>query len=275
MKRINWRKVLLYGIWLIACGGIVTASVYPFASDYLLARKQSAQIEAFDKKDKKQSRKDFLQAFYRQHSKSQPTEDPFSQSEKKSKNSVNVAAESLKTIAVLSVPKIHEVLPVFDNTSSVALDNGVGLLENTDPPIGGKGHHSVLTGHSGLSLNRLFTDLNKVKMGDKFYIKVNHEVHAYQVDQIKKVTPDDLRYFATDPQQDYVTLVTCTPLFINSHRLLVRGHRIPYNPQAKIPTEGGLTPLAKMLLAIAGSLSVIGIGFAWVRHRKNLKERRG
>ncbi|MSE09734.1 sortase, partial [Lactobacillus salivarius] len=94
-------------------------------------------------------------------------------------------------------------------------------LEHTSDITGGKGKHAVLTGHSGLSLNKLFTDLPKVKKGDDFYIKVNGEVHAYKVDQIKTVLPTNMKYLKVDPNKDYVTLVTCTPLFVNTHRLLV------------------------------------------------------
>lgn len=267
MKRIKWKKVLAYGLWGLICIGIVGTASYPFVSDYLLAQKQNAQIEKFNQNDRRRDTKDYLTSFYRRRSTSEAPQDPFAKAKSEKKNTVNVAESSLKTIALVSIPKIHEVLPVFDNTSATALDNGVGLLENTDPPIGGKGRHSVLTGHSGLSLNRLFTDLPKVKKGDKFYIKINGQVHAYQVDQLKTVTPDNLRYFATDPKQDYVTLVTCTPLFINSHRLLVRGHRIPYRKHVAITQNAGLTPLGKAVIATALSLVVIATMYLVLRNR--------
>lgn len=257
MKKIS--HILYYAFWVLLCLSIIGASTYPFISDFMLAQKQKAQIERFDQQDKKKSNADYLEAFYKKRSTRKQVSDPFTQEEKKknSDNSVDVAKSQLTTIAVLSIPKLKEVLPVYDNTSSTALDNGIGLLENTSDPTGGKGKHSVLTGHSGLSLNKLFTDLSKLKLGDKFYLKVNGEIHAYQVDQIKKVLPDNMRYLQVEKDKDLVTLVTCTPLFVNTHRLLVRGHRIAYDKTVKIETDGGLTSLGKGALVGMGVLTTI------------------
>ncbi len=257
MKKIS--HILYYAFWVLLCLSIIGVSTYPFISDFILAQKQKAQIERFDQQDKKKNSADYLEAFYKKRSTKKRVSDPFTQEEKKkdSDNSVDVAKSQLTTTAVLSIPKLKEVLPVYDNTSSIALDNGIGLLENTSDPAGGKGKHAVLTGHSGLSLNKLFTDLSKLKLGDKFYLKVNGEIHAYQVDQIKKVLPDDMRYLQVEKDKDLVTLVTCTPLFVNTHRLLVRGHRIAYDKTIKIETDGGLTSLGKGVLVGAGVLTVI------------------
>lgn len=254
-------------IRIVLCVAIISASMYPFFSDYLLQQKQQQQISKYDK-TKKTSEKNYLSMFYKKATKDKTT-DPFSDSNtKKTKdNEVDVAKESLNTIAVLSIPKINEVLPVYDNTSTVALENGIGLLENTSPPNGGKGTHSVLTGHSGMSLDRLFTNLYKLKKNDKFYIKVNGEIHAYQVDQIKKVLPDNLKYLKIEKDKDLVTLVTCTPLFSNTHRLLVRGHRIPYKATVLPGEKGGFTPLAKSIIAGLISSSVLGFIF-WLSRRK-------
>lgn len=263
-EKRSWKTELYYFLWLVICLGIVIASSYPFISDYVLAQKQEAQIAKFDKTNRNQSTLDYLKDFYKGR-KQVKTEDPFQRNEhKQSKHDIDVAASELKTIAALAIPKIHEVLPVYDNTSTVALDNGVGLLENTAPPIGGKGNHSVLTGHSGLSLNRLFADLPKLKIGDEFYIKVNGEVHAYKVDQIKTVLPDNFKYLQVDPSKDYVTLVTCMPLFRNTHRLLVRGHRVPYNPSTKIQDDAGLTSLWKGVLAAVLTSALLYAIYRWL-----------
>lgn len=255
------------------CIGIIGVSMYPFISDYMLAQKQKAQIEQFDQKDNKTSKKDYLEAFYKKRSTQRKVDDPFGQKKKKDPdNSVDVAKSQLKTVAILSIPKIKEVLPVYDNTSTVALENGVGLLENTSDLTGGKGKHAVLTGHSGLSLNKLFTDLPSLKKGDKFFIKVNGEIHAYQVDQIKTVLPTNMKYLKPEKDKDLVTLVTCTPLFINTHRLLVRGHRIAYKANVKIQTDGGLTSLGKGILVGSGVLTLILVGYYWIKKRNNNKE---
>lgn len=254
-------------IRVLLCVAIISASMYPFFSDYLLQQKQQQQISKYDNK-KTTSKNDYLSLFYKKATKDKTT-DPFSGSDKKATkdDEVDVAKASLNTIAVLSIPKINEVLPVYDNTGTVALENGVGLLENTSPPIGGKGTHSVLTGHSGMSLDRLFTNLYKLKKNDKFYIKVNGDIHAYQVDQIKTVLPDNLKYLKVEKDKDLVTLVTCTPLFSNTHRLLVRGHRIPYKATVLPGEKGGFTPLAKSVIAGLISSSMLGFIF-WLSSRK-------
>ncbi len=276
MKKFSHR--LYYSFWVVLCISIIGIAMYPFISDYMLAQKQKQQIEQFDQKDNKTSKKDYLEAFYKKRSTQKKVSDPFSQrQEKEDKNSVDVARSQLKTVAVLSIPKIKEVLPVYDNTSTIALDNGIGLLENTSDPTGGKGKHAVLTGHSGLSLNKLFTDLPKLKIGDKFYIKVNGEIHAYQVDQIKKVLPDNVKYLQTEKNKDLVTLVTCTPVFVNTHRLLVRGHRVAYDPSVKIKTDGGLTSLGKgVLVGVGASATILMIVYFVRRHKKDTRhERKG
>lgn len=259
------KKPLTIAIWSLLCLTILGLSTYPFLNDYFLAKRQAAEVAKSE-----MDGSNYLEALYR--TPTQKTVDPFAKdpTKKKSTNSVDVAKSELQPIAALSIPKIKEVLPIYKGTSQTVLDNGIGVLENTSLPIGGKGKHSVLTGHSGLSLNRLFTDLPKLKKGDKFYIKVNKEVHAYQVDQIKKVLPNNLRYFQVDPNEDYVTLVTCTPLFQNTHRLLVRGHRIPYNKE-NINADGGLTSLGKA--AIVATIVSALMGFVyWFTHRNKKKK---
>ena len=266
MKR-KIKHTLYYVLWVVICLGIISVATYPFVSDFLLAQKQQKQIEQFDKQDSKISKQDYLAAFYKRRAKQTTVTDPFAE-EKKYKdksNSVDVAKSQLKTIGILSIPKIKEVLPIYDNTSSVALDNGIGLLEHTSDITGGKGKHAVLTGHSGLSLNKLFTDLPKIKKGDEFYIKVNGEIHAYKVDQIKTVLPTNMKYLQVSPGKDYVTLVTCTPLFVNTHRLLVRGHRVPYHKQAKLESDGGLTSLGKAAIVLIITLVVIFVVYKFLK----------
>ena len=272
MDKNRIKHIIYYVFWVVICLGIIGAATYPFISDYLLSQKQMQQIERFDKKDSKTSKQDYLSAFYQRRAKQKTVTDPFAQAKKdKTKsNSVDVAKSQLNTIGVLAIPKIKEILPIYDNTSSIALDNGIGLLEHTSDITGGKGKHAVLTGHSGLSLNKLFTDLPKVKKGDEFYIKVNGEVHAYKVDQIKTVLPTNMKYLKVDPNKDYVTLVTCTPLFVNTHRLLVRGHRVPYH-KANIETDGGVTSLGKAVLVGTGIMTIMLIIAYLIKRRKREK----
>jgi sortase A len=132
----------------------------------------------------------------------------------------------------VDIPIINVYLPIFHGTSEKSLQNGVGHLEGSTLPIGGSTRHSVLTGHCGLSNATLFTNLIELKEGDLFFIHVLDQTLAYKVDQIKVIEPsntDDLRRV---DDGDYCTLLTCTPYGINSHRLLVRGVRVSYSPEA-------------------------------------------
>ena len=131
-------------------------------------------------------------------------------------------------IGYIIIPKISLNVPLYAGTSEGVLQKGIGHMEGTSLPVGGNYTHAVLTGHRGLPTAKLFTDLDKIEIGDKFYIKNIGGTLAYQVDQIKIVEPTDFSDLAIVPGHDYVTLLTCTPYMINSHRLLVRGHRIDY-----------------------------------------------
>lgn len=128
----------------------------------------------------------------------------------------------------VSVPKINVTLPIYHGTDSGTLERGIGHLLGTSLPVGGDSTHSVLTAHSGMASQRMFSDLPQLKEGDVFYLEVLNETLAYQVDQIKTVLPHDTTHLRIAADQDLCTLVTCTPFGVNTHRLLVRGHRIPF-----------------------------------------------
>ncbi|WP_430611483.1 class C sortase [Enterococcus sp. DIV0876] len=136
-------------------------------------------------------------------------------------------------IAVLKIPAINVDLPIFDQTTDLFLRKGVSLLEGSSYPIGGENTHAVLSSHRGLPEATLFDQLPDLEIKDKFYIEINQETHAYQVDQIKVILPTETDDLLVEDGQDYVTLLTCTPYMINTHRLLVRGHRIPYTAESK------------------------------------------
>lgn len=131
------------------------------------------------------------------------------------------------------IPKIDVNLPIYHGTSEEVLQKGVGHLKNTSLPVGGESTHAVLSGHTGLSSAKLFTDLDKLEEGNIFYIKTLGETFAYEVDQIKIVEPHETSDLLIESDKDYVTLVTCTPYSINTHRLLVRGTRVPYTEEVE------------------------------------------
>lgn len=129
----------------------------------------------------------------------------------------------------IRIPCIKVDLPIYHGTGEAVLQVAVGHYQGSSLPVGGESTHAVLTGHRGLPSARLFTDLDRLEEGDIFYIKVLGEILEYQIDRIQTVLPEDVDSLGVVPGEDHVTLVTCTPYGINSHRMLVRGTRIPYD----------------------------------------------
>lgn len=136
-----------------------------------------------------------------------------------------------EAMARVVIPKINADLPIYHGTSEQSLQKGVGHLYGTALPVGGTGTHSVLTGHTGLPNNTMFDNLNKLTEGDEIYIQVSGEVLKYQVHGIDVVLPEETDSLAEDPNQDLITLITCTPYGINTHRILVHAHRVPMPPE--------------------------------------------
>lgn len=131
-----------------------------------------------------------------------------------------------EAMAYIVIPKIDINLPIYHGISEDVLQNGVGHIESSSLPIGGKSTHCVLTGHTGIARGKIFDNINQLVIGDLFYISVLGNILAYKVDDIKIVEPSDTEAIRIEEDKDYVTLVTCTPYMINSHRLLVRGERV-------------------------------------------------
>lgn len=145
--------------------------------------------------------------------------------ETKSKVSYNDLLEITDAIGYLEIPKIDVYLPVYEGVEEKKLERGVGHIKETSPPLGGESTHCVLSGHTGLPSAKLFTHLDEMAEGDKFYIHVLDQVLAYRVDNIVTVLPENTDEIQITEGKDYVTLLTCVPYGINSHRLLVRGER--------------------------------------------------
>ena len=175
-------------------------------------------------------------------------------------------------MAYVDIPKINVYLPVQHGTDADTLERAVGHVVGTSLPVGGSSTHAVLSAHSGMASAKLFSDIDQLAEGDVFYIHVLGEVLAYKVDAINTVLPTDTRLLQIEEGKDYVTLVTCTPFGVNTHRLLVRGHRVPYVPEQEAPaaaekpaasswTRHYLTGLAVGL----GAVAVIGGAYFLVR----------
>ena len=135
------------------------------------------------------------------------------------------------------IPKINVNLPIYHGTGNDSLDRGVGHLLGSSLPVGGESTHAILTGHSGMATQKMFTDLEQLNTGDVFYLQILNETLAYQVIEINTVLPYDTSLLGIAHGEDYCTLVTCTPYGVNTHRLLVRGSRIPYEEAEEIVEE--------------------------------------
>jgi len=137
---------------------------------------------------------------------------------------LNVTGKGI--LGYIEIPVIGVSLPIYHGTDSTVLQSAIGHMEGSSLPTGGKGTHCVLSGHRGLPSARLFTDLDQMVEGDIFTLQILNETLTYEVDQIIIAKPSKMEYLEIDPEQDYCTLLTCTPYGVNSHRLLVRGHRV-------------------------------------------------
>ena len=178
-------------------------------------------------------------------------------------------------MAYIDIPKINVYLPVQHGTGAETLERSVGHVVGTSLPVGGSSTHAVLSAHSGMASSKLFSDIDQLEKDDTFYIHVLGEVLAYEVDNINTVLPTDTSLLQIEDGKDLVTLVTCTPFGINTHRLLVRGHRVPYTPEqasaaeekpvASSWTQHYLTGLAIGL----GAVVVVGGGYAIIRRKRH------
>ena len=156
-------------------------------------------------------------------------------------------------LAIIKIPKIDVELPIYRGTNSETLEQGIGHLRNTSLPVGGESSHCVLTGHTGLPRSMLFTDLNKLAEGDMFYIQYIDEIHAYKVDQIKIVEPYDNSDLGIISGKDYITLLTCYPYGINSHRLLVRGERSAFNGEVVFGKSGKIEAITEKPVTVTSA----------------------
>lgn len=159
----------------------------------------------------------------------------------------------------IMIPAINIDLPIYHGTTGAAMEKGAGHIEGTSLPVGGVGTHAVISAHSGMASAKLFTDLDKLKLGDMFFITVCNQKLAYEVDNIAVVEPTDIDLIRIDTQQDYVTLLTCTPYGVNTHRLLVRGHRVDMAEEAISEVEEKVKPAASTWMERYAQGILIGI----------------
>ena len=179
-------------------------------------------------------------------------------------------------MARIVIPSIHVSLPIYHGTDSRTLTEGVGHLFGTSLPVGGPSTHSVLTGHTGLSTATMFDNLNQLKKGDVFYVSSLGQTLKYEVNDITVVKPEETDSLRKVPGRDLVTLITCTPYGVNSHRLLVTGERVPMDPTAAAAEEAKALPapmqtwMKVIIVAVVIILAVVAgiLGRLWWRRRR-------
>lgn len=288
------RKLLVIGVCLLFVIGLLV-TVYPFLSNYLYENRQDGVIQSYEQAVS-QSNQTSLEKFWQEawdYNKGllqggvaltdpfapdalmDPTAEPYA-------GLLNVNGNGV--MGYLEIPKIQVYLAVYHGTTEAVLQKGIGHLENTSLPVGGQGSHVVVSGHTGLSDKKLFTDLTELETGDVFYLHVLDDVLAYQVDQIKVVEPSDTSDLLLDAQHDYVTLVTCTPYGVNTHRLLVRGTRIAYETAEQTQEADRNQPgtsqwmrqyKQSLLVGLAGLSAVLALWLIVIAIRRRVRRKEG
>ena len=274
-KNIKTKKRNLLSILIFIFGLLI--AIYPVISNKYYEIKTNIGINEYidtisDMEDEEIEKRFSLAKAYNDTLDPSRLADPFTEKEKEARREYAHMLEVKEKIGYVEIPKIDQYLPIYAGTSDEILEKGVGHLEGTSLPIGGISTHSVLTAHRGLPKAKLFTDLNKMEKGDVFYIHVLNRVIAYEVDQILTVEPSDFDPILVKEGKDYSTLLTCTPYSINSHRLLVRGHRIEYTAPIKeksIPILGTNSNYKYYL--IISLIVILILVYLIYRNRKSLK----
>lgn len=226
-KKSNYFITVILILMLLAGLSLL---LYPSVSDYWNSFHQSQAISQYSEKvknlDKEMRKKIWEDAqSYNQRMKGQNKDYTLSEEEKAEYESM-LNVDSNGIMGYVEIPKINCSLPIYHGTTASVLQTAIGHLEWSSLPVGGESTHCVLSGHRGLPSAKLFTNLDKLQEGDVFMLRVLDEVLTYEVDQILIVEPQETGALRIEEGKDYCTLVTCTPYGINTHRLLVRGHRI-------------------------------------------------
>ena len=232
---MNIKKRIFDGIRIVVLLFFIGVLLYPTISDYLSRIHSSQVIQSYEKSviGLDQETKDTMLKDAQTYNSSligkEELYDPFASIEKVDKYYMSLLnSNGDGVMGYIQIPRIDVKLPIYHTTSEKVLQKGVGHLQGTSLPIGGKSTHAALSGHRGLPSSNLFTDLDLLEIGDIFYMEVLGNTSAYKIDQIKIVLPTETKDLEIVDGKDYVTLITCTPYSVNTHRLLVRGIRIDY-----------------------------------------------
>lgn len=270
MKKKHISTIIIALIFLAGLGFLL----YPTVSNLWNRAHQSRAIATYTKQVEKlddSQNKEMLKAA-RKYNKSLLKKSDHWKLSKKGKKKYESLLDVSGTgiMGYIEVPKIDCSLPIYHGTDEGALQIAIGHLEGSSLPVGGKSTHCVLSGHRGLPSARLFTDLDQMEEGDVFVLNVLGRKLAYEVDQIKVVLPDEMSELEIIPGEDLCTLVTCTPYGINTHRLLVRGHRTKYIEETvvRVQKEAEKKKTDIWLLVGVGAVFLIIIIIVVVKRRR-------
>ena len=278
MKKISLSRKIknnLPFIFIFILGFLIF--IYPYVSNKFYEISFNDQITIFNKERKTLDKKDIerrmeLARAYNRTLDPSKLGDPFDKLEKEGRAEYARMLEVHEMLGYIEIPKIVVDIPIFAGTSDEVLETGAGHLEGTSLPIGGKSTHTVITAHRGLPKAKLFRNLDQLRERDVFYIHNMKEILAYRVDKITVVRPDQFEDVLVEDGKDYATLLTCTPYTINSHRLLVRGKRIPYQQaidDGEANTPGLLPDFLQLFLVVVPILLLLL--FLYIRERKRTK----
>lgn len=261
--------------------GILIIS-YPMVSRMYYYNVSQKNIDEFKEGVKKITSEEILQRIslaksYNDSLSNINVEDPYMRKKhEEGKNEYARMLEVQEKIGYIQIPSLDLSLPIYAGTSESVLQKGVGHMEGTSLPIGGESTHCILTAHTGLNTARMFTDIDKLKKGDIFLIENIKETLAYKVDGIQVIEPTDFSQLVIVPKEDYVTLLTCTPYMVNSHRLLVKGVRTEYikksvdeqsNKNKPFLTENNLIMIATIFF------DILILIIYWLISKKSRKEK--
>ena len=244
---MSWLKIAVCALVFLLALGI---TLYPFVSNYLAEKYQSTAMAAYSDAISRMDdttlmrEREAAQQFNRSIG-------VISMSGPDAISRLNAARDGYDDLlnvnnngimGYIRIPAIDVELPIYHGVENSTLEQGVGHLPGSSLPVGGESTHAVLAAHSGLASQRMFTDLEQLREGDRFYLSVLGETLAYEIDQMLVVEPDDAAALELQPGMDLVTLITCTPYGVNTHRLLVRGKRVPYEQAQEEVVEAEAAP---------------------------------
>ena len=272
---LNRKNVALGILFLIG----LCIFMYPFVNNWFYQNIANDEISSYEQTIDPQKKAEYDKAFKEARKSNkilvgQVVPDVFAiregTTDKEYESYLNVMGNGM--MGVIDIPAIDVHLPIYHYSTADTLLKGCGHIFGSSLPVGGKSSHAVITAHRGLPQAKMFSDLDQMVVGDKFYLKILDQTLAYEVESIETVKPSETRSLAIEANKDLVTLVTCTPYGVNTDRLLVHGHRVPYDPG----DENALTswrPFGVLMkIAVAGAGVLLAILLLWLYSRMRRKD---